>query len=73
MTSTVTGAVALAAAENPDEGQLPVWLTLAVLVLILAGGYAATIRTPGPGRPNRHGGPRPPEPLGHPLDRIDPL
>ena len=72
MTSTVTGAVALAAAENPDEGQLPVWLTLAVLVLVLVGGYAATVRAAGARRPNRRG-PRPPEPLGHPLDRIDPL
>lgn len=70
MTPTVAG-LALVAAENSAEGQLPVWLTLAVIALILLGGYAATRITGS----DRRGSARAlhPEPLGHPLDRIDPV
>jgi len=73
MTPTVAG-LALVAAENSGEGQFPVWLTLAVIALVLLGGYAAT-RTAGTGESDRRGSARPPhpEPLGHPLDRIDPV
>ncbi|AHK35989.1 hypothetical protein OPAG_06806 [Rhodococcus opacus PD630] len=71
MTPTAAG-LALVATENSDEGQLPVWLTLAVIALILLGGYAAT-RTAGTAGSAREGSARAPhpEPLGHPLDRID--
>ncbi|PBC47340.1 hypothetical protein [Rhodococcus sp. ACPA1] len=70
MTPTIAG-LALEAAENSAEGQLPVWLSLAVIALILLGGYAAT-RTTGTAGSDRLSSARPrPEPLGHPLDRID--
>ncbi|CAG7640738.1 hypothetical protein SIM91_04140 [Rhodococcus opacus] len=66
MTPTVAG-LALVAAENSAEGQPPVWLTLAVIALILLGGYAAT-RTTGTAGSDREGSARPPGPetLGHP-------
>ncbi len=69
MTST---AAAVLAAERSVEGQLPVWLALAIIALVLLGGYAATAGT---ARSDRRGSARPPrpEPLGHPLDRIDPV
>ncbi|MFC0452418.1 hypothetical protein [Rhodococcus jostii] len=70
MTPTAAG-LALVAAEHSEEGQLPVWLTLAVIALILLGGYAAT-RTVGSDRRGSARAPRP-ESLGHPLDRIDPV
>ncbi|MFC9361793.1 hypothetical protein ACFTZB_35110 [Rhodococcus sp. NPDC057014] len=71
MTST---AAAVLAAERSVEGPLPVWLILAVIALVLLGGYAAT-RTAGTARSDRRGSARPPrpEPLGHPLDRIEML
>lgn len=68
MTPTVAG-LALVTAENSGEGQLSVWLALAVIALVLLGGYAAT-RTAGSDREGSARPPRP-EPLGHPLDRID--
>ncbi|NDV09422.1 hypothetical protein GXW84_34015 [Rhodococcus sp. IEGM 248] len=70
MTPTVAGLV-LVAAENSDEGQFPVWLSLAIVALILLGGYAGT-RTAGSDREGSARPPRP-EPFGHPLDRIDPI
>jgi len=70
MTRTVAD-VALVATENSGEWQLPVWLSLAVIALILLGGYAA-IRTTGTAGSDRRSSVRPrPEALGHPLDRID--
>jgi hypothetical protein len=68
MTPTIAG-LALVAAENSDEGQFPVWLTLSIIAVVLLGGYAAT-RTAGSDREGSARPPRP-EPLGHPLDRID--
>ncbi|MDF3313691.1 hypothetical protein P3H15_53465 [Rhodococcus sp. T2V] len=50
MTST---AAAVLAAERSVEGPLPVWLTLAVIALVLLGGYAATAPT---AQPDRTGG-----------------
>ncbi|TQC49827.1 hypothetical protein EEB14_07750 [Rhodococcus sp. WS4] len=68
----MTSTAAVLAAELSDEGQLPAWLALAIITLVLLGGYAAA-RTTGTRRTARRGTAplRPSEPLGHPLDRID--
>ncbi|MFE5707856.1 hypothetical protein [Rhodococcus koreensis] len=42
MTSFVVGP--LLTAQLLDEDQLPVWLTLAIIALVLVGGYAAARR-----------------------------
>lgn len=60
-------AVVLAADIN-EEGQLPVWLALAPIALVLVGGVYTATRHHG----HRSTGAQSPEPLGHPLDRIEP-
>jgi hypothetical protein len=60
-------AVMLAADIN-EEGQLPVWLALALIAQVLVGGVYAATRPHG----HRSTGPQSLEPLGHPLDRIEP-
>ncbi|KAF0960090.1 hypothetical protein [Rhodococcus sp. T7] len=57
MTSFLADAMVPAVAVIPEEGQLPVWLTLAIIAGVLIGGLAAAQRTttdPGAGHPDNY-------------------
>lgn len=69
MTRIVLDTVATTAAETAGEGPFPVWVAVVIIAVVLLGGVAAA-RTTGSTREGTHSSP--PEPLGHPLDRIDP-
>lgn len=73
MTRIVLDTVAATAVQTAGEDPFPVWVTVVTIAVVLLGGVAATRTTgsPHPGPAGRRSSP--PEPLGHPLDRIDPI